>query len=148
MAKKYINNGFNYQKKFKPNIRRSGQQRLQSAQQKTKLYSEDWDVIRAQVYKRDGYRCVMCGKKGKLHAHHIVPVRISKNNSLSNLVSVCDRCHRKLEEVGFSILQNGGHQSDIKRVELTMIMEERRKRKEEYEKKLEEKKDIDVQEKT
>jgi len=141
LAKKYINSGFNYQKKFKPNIIRNGQQRVQSIKQKTKLYSEDWDVIRTQVYKRDGYRCVMCGNKGKLHAHHIVPVRISKDNSLSNLVSVCNRCHRKLEEVGFSILQNGGHQSDIKRVELTMIMEERKKRKKEYEKKLEEKKE-------
>lgn len=133
MVKKYINSGFNYQKKFKPNIRRSGQQKLQSAQQKTKLYSEDWDVIRTQVYKRDGYRCVMCGRKGKLHAHHIIPVRISKDNSFSNLVSVCSKCHRILESIGFSILQNGGHQSDIKRVELTMIMEEKRKRKEEYE---------------
>ncbi len=148
MAKKYINSGFSYQKKFKPNIRRSGQQKLKSAQQKTKLYTEDWDDIRAQVYRRDGYRCVICGKKGRLHAHHIVPVRISKNNSLSNLVSVCERCHRRLEEVGFSILQNGGHQTDVRRVELQMIMEERRKRKEEYEKKLEEKKDIDVQKET
>jgi len=142
LAKKYINSGFNYQKKFKPNIRKNGQQRLQSAQQKTKLYSEDWDIIRSQVYRRDGYRCVMCGNRGKLHAHHIIPVRISRNNSLSNLVSVCDKCHRKLEEVGFSILQNGGHQTDIRRIELQMIMEAKLKRKEEYEKKLEEKKDI------
>ena len=132
MAKKYINGGFNYQKKFKPNIRKSGQQRLQSAQQKTKLYSEDWDDIRAQVYRRDGYRCVMCGKKGRLHAHHIVPVRISKNNSLSNLVSVCESCHKKLESIGFSILQNGGHQADIRRIELQMIMEARKKRDDKY----------------
>ena len=139
MAKKYSNSGFNYRKKFTPAVKRSGQKRVQTAKQKKKLYSESWDDIRKQCYRRDGYRCVMCGKKGKLAAHHIVPVRISKNNSLSNLVSVCDKCHKRLEEVGFSILQNGGHQADIRRVELQMIAEAKKKRRELWLKEQEEK---------
>jgi len=140
LAKKYANSGFNYQKKFTPNVKKSaGQKTLQTAKQKKKLYTEDWESIRKQVYARDGNRCVMCGKKGRLHAHHIVPVRISHNNSLSNLVSLCERCHKIIEEVGFSILQNGGHTADVRRVELTMIMEEKAKRKAAYEKELERK---------
>ena len=138
MAKKYTNSGFNYQKKFTPSVKKSsGQKTLQTAKQKKKLYTEDWDTIRKQVYARDGNRCVMCGKKGRLHAHHIVPVRISHNNSLSNLVSLCEHCHKRIEEVGFSILQNGGHTADVRRVELQMIMEEKKKRIAEYEKKKE-----------
>lgn len=74
----------------------------------------------------------MCGKKGKLHAHHIIPVRISKDNSLSNLVSVCEKCHRRLEEVGFSILKNGGHQRDVRHVELQMIAEAKQQRKQQW----------------
>ena len=74
----------------------------------------------------------MCGKKGKLNAHHIVPVRISKDNSLSNLVSVCDSCHKRLEEVGFSILKNGGHQADVRHVELKMITEAKQRRRQKW----------------
>lgn len=132
MAKKYTNSGFQYRKKFTPNAKSNGKKRVQTAKQKKNLYTENWDDIRKQVYRRDGYRCVMCGAKGKLAAHHIVPVKISKNNSLSNLVSVCNKCHRKLESVGFSILQNGGHQADVRRIELNMIMEEKQKRKNKY----------------
>lgn len=131
MAKKY-NTSFNYQKKFTPSIRRPGQKRVQTQKQKKDLYTENWDDIRHQVYRRDGYRCVMCGCKGKLAAHHIVPVRVSHNNSLSNLVSLCPKCHKRIEEVGFSILQNGGHQADIRRVELNMINEAKKARKEKW----------------
>jgi len=131
-------NRFNYRKKFKPNVKGERKKFKADERKRTKLYTENWDVIRKRVYQRDGYRCVMCGKKGKLHAHHIVPVRISKDNSMNNLVSVCNKCHRKLEEVGFKILQEGGHQSDVKKVELRMIAEAKQKRREEYLKKLNE----------
>lgn len=124
--------GFSYRKKFIPNNGKRNTQRLQQAKKRRNLYTENWDDIRKKVYKRDGHKCVMCGKKGKLHAHHIVPVRVSKNNSLSNLVSVCEKCHRRLEEVGFSILRNGGHQSDVRRIELQMIQEERQKLRQKY----------------
>jgi len=138
---------FNYRKKFKPNTKRNAGNRVQDIKKRRGLYTESWDSIRKQCYRRDGYRCVMCGKKGKISAHHIVPVRISHNNSLTNLVSVCDRCHKRLEEVGFAILRNGGHQSDVRRVELTMIMEAKQKRKEKErkliaKKRLEEGKDV------
>lgn len=97
-----------------------------------KLYTENWDDIRKKVYARDGYRCVLCGKKGKLHAHHIVPVKISKDNSLSNLVSVCNKCHRKLEQIGFAILERGGGRAEIRRTELEIIMEAKKDRLKKY----------------
>lgn len=132
---------FNYRKKFTPNKKGERRKFRKDERKRRQLYTESWDVIRKRVYQRDGYRCVMCGKKGKLHAHHIVPVRISKDNSMNNLVSVCNKCHRKLEEVGFKILKEGGHKSDVKKVELRMIAEAKKKRREEYNKKLEEDKE-------
>ena len=121
-----------YRKKFKPNIKKTKAQQIQSAKQNKKLYSENWDGIRHKVYQRDGYRCVLCGRKGKLHAHHIIPVKVSKDNSLSNLVSVCESCHRKLEAVGLKILQEGGSRTQVRRTELTMIMETKRERMHKY----------------
>ena len=93
-----------------------------------KLYTENWDSIRHRVYLRDGFRCVMCNKKGKINAHHIIPVAVSHDNSMSNLITVCDRCHKKLETVGYKILEMGGHKVDVRRVELKMIAEARKKR--------------------
>lgn len=129
----FYNNRFKHRKKFKPN-KPGSKRKYESAKDKKKLYSENWDTIRKRVYQRDGNRCVMCGKKGKLHAHHIVPVRISKDNSLSNLVSVCGACHRKLEKVGFKILQEGGHRSDVRKVELRMIAEAKKERANNFQK--------------
>ncbi len=132
---KVYNNKFNYRKKFKPNIK--GKKNTHNVKRR-KLYTDNWNTIRKRVYQRDGLKCVLCGKKGKLHAHHVVPLMVSKDNSLSNLVSVCSKCHRKLEEVGFKILKEGGHRSDVKRVELRMIAEAKAKRRKEYQNKLKE----------
>lgn len=138
MSTKKYNNGFIYQKKFTA----AGFDKKANKQekQKLKLYTENWDVIRKNVYRRDGNRCVLCGSKGKLHCHHIIPVRISKDNSMSNLISACEKCHRKLEEVGFAILQHGGGTAQIRRAELEIITEARTNRLNKYVKKAEERK--------
>ena len=61
---------------------------------------DDWEIRRREVYKRDKYTCRVCGKKcrGKeIQAHHIIPYRVSFDNSLSNLVTLCIRCHSKVD---------------------------------------------------
>jgi hypothetical protein len=61
-------------------------------------YGKDWHKIRKKVYARDNYRCVDCASKPKiLHAHHLIPFKISKDNSLENLITVCASCHKKRE---------------------------------------------------
>lgn len=121
-----------YRRKFKPSVYKAKSLRTQEAKKKKKLYSDNWDNIRKMVYARDGYRCAMCGKKGKLHAHHIVPVKISHDNSLNNLVAVCEKCHRKLEAVGFKILKEGGGTAMLRRMELKMIAEAKQERLSKY----------------
>ena len=37
-------------------------------------YPENWDEISDSVRKRDGYKCVICGREGDiLHVHHVRP---------------------------------------------------------------------------
>lgn len=69
----------------------------------------NWTAQAARARERDGYRCRACGVteeelKRQLDVHHLTPVRMfasaSDANVLSNLVSVCRPCHRKLEEEG------------------------------------------------
>lgn len=71
----------------------------------------DWERIRKTIYERDNYTCQECGarcigkrdaKKGNTHlviqCHHKKKYRISKNNSQENLITLCLKCHLKIEK--------------------------------------------------
>lgn len=57
------------------------------------------DDFRESVFKRDGYKCVVCGDSGKLDAHHIIERRLFSDGGYytSNGVSLCEPCHLKAE---------------------------------------------------
>jgi len=61
-------------------------------------YPSDWDKRRKKVYRRDRYECQNCGRGGEsnnieLHAHHIVPKSKGGTHKMSNLISLCEKCH-------------------------------------------------------
>ena len=57
-----------------------------------------WKETVKKVYKRDNYRCQLCGKGGgMLNAHHIIPWRVEHNDKMSNLITLCIPCHSKVE---------------------------------------------------
>ena len=69
----------------------------------------NWEVQATRARERDGFRCEVCGiteaaLKRQLDVHHVVPFRLFESaadaNRLSNLISVCRSCHRRLEEEG------------------------------------------------
>lgn len=61
-------------------------------------YGDDWDNIRYLIYLRDKFTCQDCGITGiSLDVHHIKPFLISRDNSLTNLISLCRSCHMKRE---------------------------------------------------
>ncbi len=50
---------------------------------------------------RDNYTCQICGATTNVNAHHkdgrsYVKSGIDANNDLSNLISLCDKCHQRL----------------------------------------------------
>lgn len=62
------------------------------------LNTIEWKKIRLQVLRRDQYTCQHCWeKKNELHVHHVVPYRISLDNSIENLLTLCESCHMKEE---------------------------------------------------
>ena len=55
-----------------------------------------WQNIRREVFKRDGYKCVMCGASHPLNVHHVrYPTRWGEEK-LEDLITVCDSCHAKI----------------------------------------------------
>lgn len=54
--------------------------------------------IRKAVILRDKCKCMECGKSNcKLEVHHIKPRRLNGSNTLSNLITLCEKCHQKTE---------------------------------------------------
>lgn len=61
------------------------------------LMLNEWRKIAKKCYKRDNYTCQLCSVRGGvLHAHHIIPWSVSKDDSMDNLITLCPKCHRKM----------------------------------------------------
>ncbi len=67
-------------------------------------YGPNWPAQRDRARVRDGYRCQACGtlESGRAHdVHHKTPFRTFTSyrqaNQLSNLVTLCPRCHHRAE---------------------------------------------------
>jgi 5-methylcytosine-specific restriction protein A len=61
-------------------------------------YGSEWDKLKPIAMKRDSYLCQFCINKGIATAaaqvDHIRPKAQGLTNSLSNLQSLCEPCHR------------------------------------------------------
>ena len=64
--------------------------------------SQEWLRTRNRVYRRDEFRCRMCGngkESGKRVAHHLDDVRNNPENDWLNsdrIVTLCIHCHNKI----------------------------------------------------
>jgi len=61
------------------------------------IRSARWPALRLAALRRDGFRCVSCGTRGRLEVDHVKPVRTHPELSfvLENLQSLCARCHAR-----------------------------------------------------
>lgn len=60
-------------------------------------FPEDWHEIVSQAKQRDHYRCRECRTSKELTVHHIKPRSEGGTNNLSNLITLCRRCHDLIE---------------------------------------------------
>ena len=56
--------------------------------------------FRDDCFRRDEYKCVICGKSGELDAHHITDRKEMPHGGYvkENGISLCSTCHQKAEE--------------------------------------------------
>lgn len=65
-----------------------------------RIHTPQWYIIRKQVYQRDNWICQICGKhcrRKEIQCHHIIPYRVSLDDTPENLITLCNSCHRKEE---------------------------------------------------
>lgn len=58
-----------------------------------RLPAEDWQIIRAIVFERDGYACFYCGADKKLEGDHIIPLSRGGSNVPANIATACRACN-------------------------------------------------------
>jgi 5-methylcytosine-specific restriction endonuclease McrA len=61
------------------------------------LNSEKWKLKRKKVFERDNYLCQACLTNEAQEVHHLTYNNIY-DEPLYELISVCKRCHIKIEE--------------------------------------------------
>ena len=53
-----------------------------------------WARVRRAAFERDGWRCVECGRPGRLEAHHVTALhKGGAPYDLDNLETLCRSCH-------------------------------------------------------
>ena len=60
------------------------------------LGAHRWAAVRRAVFRRDGYRCVECGKASRLECDHIVPMQREPGQDPfdpNGLQALCRSCH-------------------------------------------------------
>ncbi len=58
------------------------------------LPTQTWDKVRRAAYARAGYRCCICGEKGRLEAHEKWSYDEKRAlQKLEDVIALCHRCH-------------------------------------------------------
>ena len=66
----------------------------------SELYPPNWNRLRHFIFKRDHYRCRLCGRYTRNPVcHHIIPVRLGGTHSPNNLITLCPECHKKIHRI-------------------------------------------------
>lgn len=69
---------------------------------RTRVSTERWDQLRRYCYKAAGYRCEICGTKGKIEAHEAWHLWDEAGiQKLEKLLALCPLCH-KAHHLGFA----------------------------------------------
>ena len=69
-----------------------------------------WQILRAAVLERDGWKCRACGKRGRLEIDHIKAVRTNPEAAFDprNCQALCAPCHTRKTRI------ECGHPAPIK----------------------------------
>ena len=53
----------------------------------------EYQALRNQVLRRDGWRCQLCGTSNDLHVHHVKSRSSLGDDTMRNLITICAKCH-------------------------------------------------------
>lgn len=62
------------------------------------LKSPEWQRKRTERLKMDGFKCAKCGFPKALQVHHLNYDNIYHEDVANDLITLCKRCHKKIED--------------------------------------------------
>ena len=81
-----------------------------------------WRRLSNEVKNRIPF-CVICASMKRLEVHHIVPYRLTTDNSKNNLITICKPCHYKVEKLTKQIVKAKVDLDQMKIVLRSMFLE-------------------------
>jgi len=63
-----------------------------------RLKSADFNELRLEILRRDGWRCQFCGERKNLEVHHIQFRSHLGADCEANLVTLCASCHMSIHQ--------------------------------------------------
>ena len=63
---------------------------------RVRLDPDSYRQLCRQVLERDGWRCQQCGTAEHIEVHHIQPRSLLGDDTETNLITLCNRCHRQI----------------------------------------------------
>ena len=61
------------------------------------LDSRTWAELRNKALDRDEYHCCICNSPHNLEVHHLRYPQVLGTERISDLMTLCDKCHERLE---------------------------------------------------
>jgi ATP-dependent DNA helicase RecQ len=65
--------------------------------------SYEYESLRQQVLRRDGWRCQSCGTMSNLEVHHKEFRSRMGNDSEANVITLCTVCHASVHRVSLKV---------------------------------------------
>ena len=70
-----------------------------------KNYRGDFETVKKKYFNNKNKFCAICGTKENIHIHHIVPYRYTQDNSITNLIPLCNKHHKIIESITTEIIK-------------------------------------------
>ena len=72
--------------------------RVPAKQKRLQLNLDDYERLRQEILRRDGWRCQACGGLRNLEVHHNQFRSHAGDDSEENLIILCSGCHQNLHD--------------------------------------------------
>lgn len=71
-----------------------------------------WAAAKKEALRRNPF-CAACGTLRRLHVHHIVPYRLTRDNGQENLIPLCSKHHKQIENLYLKNEPTLKHRNDL-----------------------------------
>lgn len=67
-------------------------------------YRGDFNEVKKKYFIGKQH-CAICGKTTNIHIHHIIPYRLTQDNSINNLIPLCNKHHKQVEAATLKFIE-------------------------------------------